>query len=117
MEKLHETIKASQNMSKNALIVKFRELVAEIQETDVTISYEKACQIVKSNLAYTAGYYSNETRLQIEKDFNCIHPILGSAKIQHDPIEIFKLGQAVMQMKLLGRKDADIHQQPKGDPF
>jgi len=43
-------------------------------------SREKAEGIVKANLGYYAGYYSDEVRKRVEKLFNCAHPIFGSIK-------------------------------------
>lgn len=50
-------------------------------------------QIVNSNLGYFAGYYSNETRLRVEKLFRCAHPIFGKAA-KHIPTneEAFNAG-------------------------
>jgi hypothetical protein len=41
-------------------------------------------EIAKENLAYGAGYYDHQTRIRIEKLFNCIHPIFGAAA-KHTP--------------------------------
>jgi len=43
------------------------------------VSQEKAEQIQRANLGYYAGYYDKETRLRVEKLFNCAHPVFGSA--------------------------------------
>src|SRR5690348_5937319 len=42
-------------------------------------------EIAKTNLAYFAGYYSNETRERVERLFICSHPIFGSMKDNGDP--------------------------------
>ena len=44
----------------------------------------------KSNLGYFAGYYSEETRREIERKFGAIHPVFGSAT--PTPKEAFELG-------------------------
>lgn len=44
------------------------------------ISMEEAASIVKQNLGYYAGYYSNETRLRVEELFQCSHPVFGKAE-------------------------------------
>lgn len=43
------------------------------------ISREEIEEHAKSNIAYYAGYYSHETRLRVEKLFDCVHPLLGPA--------------------------------------
>ena len=40
---------------------------------------EEAVDIERSNLGYWAGYYDQETRLRVERLFNCVHPLLGPA--------------------------------------
>jgi hypothetical protein len=40
---------------------------------------ENAEAAVKQNLGYHAGYYDHETRLRVEKLFDCVHPSLGAA--------------------------------------
>ena len=54
----------------------------------------EAEEIVKSNLGYYAGYYSNETRKRVEKLFNCAHPIFGSISSHGTPTpeEAFQMG-------------------------
>jgi hypothetical protein len=37
-------------------------------------------QIAKINLGYYAGYYDDETRLRVERLFQCSHPIFGKAE-------------------------------------
>lgn len=65
-------------------------------------SREEAEKIEKSNLGYYAGYYDNETRLRVEKLFNCIHPIFGSAIKPPTPEEAFEMGQKLgTQLKVL----------------
>ena len=43
-------------------------------------SREKAIAVEKSNLGYCAGYYDLETSRRVQELFDCVHPILGSAK-------------------------------------
>ncbi len=58
---------------------------------------QKAEQIAKSNLAYFAGYYDNETRERIERLFSCAHPIFGSIKENGapGPKKAFEIGVAL----------------------
>lgn len=50
-------------------------------------------QIVKSNLGYFAGYYSDETRVRVEKLFNCSHPVFGAiAQGKPTPEQAFNKG-------------------------
>jgi len=35
--------------------------------------------IERENLGYYAGYYNNQTRLRVERLFDCKHPIFGKA--------------------------------------
>jgi len=39
---------------------------------------ERAEEIQRANLGYFAGYYNNETRIRVERLFNCAHPIFGA---------------------------------------
>lgn len=56
---------------------------------------ENAENIERSNLGYYAGYYSHETRLQVERLFRCSHPMLGKAGPKPPtPDECFAAGQA-----------------------
>lgn len=43
-------------------------------------SREEAESIERQNLGYYAGYYSHETRLRVERLFNCSHPYFGKAE-------------------------------------
>lgn len=54
---------------------------------------EEAESIVKSNIGYWGGYYDHETRLRLEKLFNCSHPVFGKAA-DHKPTarEAFEAG-------------------------
>jgi hypothetical protein len=60
-------------------------------------------EIVKSNLGYWAGYYSEETRARVEKLFHCEHPIFGAiAEVgAPSPKVAFAIG------KSMGRKMMD----------
>jgi len=66
-------------------------------------SREEAESIERQNLGYFAGYYDHDTRLRVERLFNCVHPILGAA-IEHIPTseEAFKAGLK------LGRKNSCV---------
>ena len=39
---------------------------------------QQAELIERSNLAYWAGYYGNDTRMRVERLFRCAHPIFGA---------------------------------------
>lgn len=52
----------------------------KIDEGKMKEDGKTAEEIAKSNLAYYAGYYSNETRERVERLFKCEHPIFGSFK-------------------------------------
>jgi hypothetical protein len=54
---------------------------------------EDAVSIERHNLGYYAGYYNHETRLRVERLFNCSHPIFREA-CKHTPTaeEAFKIG-------------------------
>lgn len=55
---------------------------------------EEAEQIEKENLGYYAGYCDHETRIRVERLFNCMHPFLGRASISVPTAEeAFKMGQ------------------------
>jgi hypothetical protein len=43
------------------------------------LTKEAAEELERHNLAYFAGYYSHETRLRVEKLFQCEHPFFGPA--------------------------------------
>ena len=58
---------------------------------------EEAGAIEADNLGYFAGYYSNETRLRVERLFRCVHPIFGSAEHPPTAEEAFTMGQEVAQ--------------------
>ena len=50
---------------------------------------------LKSNLAYWAGYYNDETRERVELLFACSHPIFGKASDgTPTPEEAFAMGKA-----------------------
>jgi hypothetical protein len=56
----------------------------------------RAEAIERANLGYWAGYYSRETRLQVEELFQCEHPILGKAKDEEwTPEELLHKGLEV----------------------
>jgi len=50
--------------------------------------------IERENLAYYAGYYSDETRARVERLFRCAHPVFGSiAKVGAPTMEeAFQMG-------------------------
>lgn len=57
-------------------------------------SRKEAENIEQQNLGYYAGYYDHETRLRVERLFNCVHPIFGAVS-EHIPTpeEAFELGR------------------------
>lgn len=59
---------------------------------------EEAESIERSNLGYYAGYYNHETRLRVERLFQCQHPVFGDAtKRQPTPEEAFEAGRKMAQ--------------------
>lgn len=65
------------------------------------IEPNKVCQtaeaIAKANLGYYAGYYDDQTRVRVEKLFECSHPVFGSIaqKGAPTPEEAFNAGLKV----------------------
>jgi hypothetical protein len=59
-----------------------------------------ASDIGRMNLGYYAGYYDNETREQVERLYQCTHPVFGAIAVKGAPTpeEAFeagiKMGQA-----------------------
>lgn len=73
----------------------FKALVAWQMKT-TGVSQEEAERREKLNLGYYAGYYDTETRLRVEKLFQCAHPIFGSAANGVPTAkEAFEMGKAV----------------------
>ena len=57
------------------------------------ISREDAERVQRHNLGYFAGYYDHDTRLRVEKLFECTHPIFGAAAYGEPTLEeAFNLG-------------------------
>lgn len=75
------------------------------------LSLEDATRIEKANIGYFAGYCSPEIRLRVEELFNCIHPILGSAKKQLTPDEVLAIGIKNGQLAAEG-KEVPLLEQP-----
>ena len=73
----------------------FEVLVADCMEHGHT--RERAEEIERSNLAYFAGYYDNETRERVERLFKCKHPVFGSIAENGEPSdeEVLMLGIAM----------------------
>ncbi len=63
-------------------------------------SKKEAEEVERKNLGYYAGYYDNETRLRVEKLFNCKHPVFGNAT--NEPVSPEKALKMGME---LGSKD------------
>jgi hypothetical protein len=66
-------------------------------------SREKAESIERQNLGYFAGYYNQETRLRVERLFNCVHPVFGAAA-EHIPTP----EEALEHGKKLGEKISGV---------
>lgn len=57
-------------------------------------------EIAKANLGYFAGYYGDETREQVERLFNCVHPIFGKVlEYKVSAVEAFELGKKLAKGK------------------
>lgn len=54
----------------------FEKLVANSMHYGYDREQAEACE--RSNLAYYAGYHSNQCRRRVEKLFDCAHPVFGS---------------------------------------
>jgi hypothetical protein len=79
------------------VIIKASRLKGTIQD------YQEGMKAAKSNLAYWAGYYSNEIRTQIEQVFDCEHPIFGKISQLGPPTsqEAFQCGVQQVTLKEL----------------
>jgi len=57
-------------------------------------SRQEAESIERQNLGYFAGYYDNETRLRVERLFQCAHAIVGAIAKHGPPTteEAFNMG-------------------------
>jgi hypothetical protein len=55
----------------------FEVLVAEVLAEEPAFTRKKAEDVVRHNLGYQAGYYSDETRERVERLFRCAHPFFG----------------------------------------
>ena len=61
-------------------------------------SREECESIERRNLGYFAGYFDHETRLRVERMFQCTHPAFGSATNgAPDPQAAFDAGVAMAQ--------------------
>ena len=57
---------------------------------------DRAEDIVRTNLSWYAGYFDHETRLRVERLFDCQHPILGeAADAEPSPNTTLLLGAAL----------------------
>lgn len=77
--------------------------IKKIAERDGTgQSDRELLDVVRSNLGYWAGYYSEETRRRVERLFKCSHPIFGAiAEVPPpSPEEAFQLGQDMAKGKI-----------------
>lgn len=72
----------------------FEELVKAMMKAGRK-SRQETVKIQRSNLAYFAGYYDNETRRRVEKLFKCKHPIFGSIAKKGPPTneQVFEMGK------------------------
>jgi delta 1-pyrroline-5-carboxylate dehydrogenase len=94
--------------------VRLQEQADKILKELVEISMEKhgksqedAVALIKENLGYFAGYYSNETRERVERLFDCTHPYFGkiAEKGPPTPEEAFRMGMEMgekIRLKKLG---------------
>lgn len=74
-------------------LVDFAVRTNAISEEQKTLPREELEAIQRSNLGYYAGYYDHETRIRVEKLFNCSHPIFGGAsRGEPTPLEAFTKG-------------------------
>ena len=75
------------------------EYTKKCMENDPRDDDKPAEWIVKQNLGYFAGYYSNETRARVEKLFKCSHPIFGSIKEKGAPTneEAYEAGKRYVE--------------------
>lgn len=63
---------------------------------------DEAERIERGNLGYYAGYYDEETRAQVERAFDCSHPIFGKLAEVGAP----SLQEAVALGEARGEQDA-----------
>ena len=49
------------------------------------VTREEAERVERSNLGYYAGYYDTETRIRVERLFNCSHPVFGKVEAYGEP--------------------------------
>lgn len=61
----------------------------------------EAESVEKSNIAYYAGYYGDETRERVERLFGCTHPVFGSIAKNGPPstLDAFNAGIRMAQAK------------------
>lgn len=64
-----------QTQADRMLLALVRERLTEHPEMDC----DAAFTLERTNLGYFAGYYDAETRLRVERLFDCAHPIFGPA--------------------------------------
>ena len=75
----------------------FEECVEHAQGFPEVASRAEAEQVERANLGYYAGYYSEETRVRVERLFRCAHPIFGAIATTGAPTaeEAFAAGLGV----------------------
>lgn len=60
------------------------------------LAREEAEAAERSNLGYFAGYYDHQTRLRVERLFQCAHPVFGKASLHMPtPEEALAAGLAI----------------------
>lgn len=81
----------------------FEKMVAFALELDTESSQEEAEAQVKEGLGYYAGYFSHDVRAQVERLFNCVHPIFGSIELNGPPSPeaAFQLGLTMGREKMI----------------
>lgn len=60
---------------------------------------EETVKYLRRQLAYFAGYYTNEVRYRVEGLFSCAHPVFGSIAKNGPPTprEAFKMGKKIAE--------------------
>ena len=66
---------------------------------------EEAESVIRTNLGYYAGYYSQETRERVERLYRCAHPIFGAIATNPPPTaeQAFRTGLAIGQASRAGQ--------------
>jgi len=94
MKTIGETYESAMKITDQKEADKYFEMLVQESMQESGKSREEIEKIQRSNLAYLAGYYDDETRLRVERLFCCAHPIFGKVS-EHIPTieEAFELGK------------------------